>query len=73
MKHYSKEELDRYRHHGMSVLGRINCAAHLKKSDTCAARLVELEQDDQLVQEIKESLQSYDEAGRTVSESTTNA
>ena len=62
MKHYTKEELDCYRHHDMSVLGRINCAAHLKECDQCAKILVELEQDDTFVGELRESLRLYKEA-----------
>ena len=59
MKHYTKEELDCYRHHEMSVLGRIACAAHLKECDECANRLVELEQDDRFVGELRDSIRAY--------------
>lgn len=31
MKHYTKEDLELYRHHQLSILGRIACAAHLKE------------------------------------------
>lgn len=31
MKHYTKEELELYRHGQMSVLGRIACSSHLKE------------------------------------------
>ncbi len=62
MKHYTKEELDCYRHHEMSVLGRIQCASHLKECDECAKRLVELQLDDSFVNELRDSLKSYEEA-----------
>ncbi|MBP1583493.1 MAG: hypothetical protein J6866_06020 [Victivallales bacterium] len=66
MKHYTKEELDCYRHHEMSVLGRINCAAHLKECDECANLLVELEQDDVFVGELRDSIRKYQEARQKV-------
>ena len=64
MKHYTKEQLDCYRHHQMSVLGRVKCAAHLKECDECAKLLVELEQDDSFVDELREGLKCYQEAGQ---------
>jgi len=62
MKHYTKEELDCYRHHEMSVLGRINCAAHLKECEECAKRLLELEEDDTFICELRDSITSLKEA-----------
>ena len=50
MKHYTKEELELFRHDRMSVLGRIACAAHLKNCEDCAARLRELEEEDRFVE-----------------------
>lgn len=64
MKHYTKEELERYRHHEMSVLGRINCSSHLKECDDCAKLLLEIEQDDSFVDELRDSLRVYAEAGK---------
>ena len=43
MKHYTKEDLELYRHHQLSILGRIACAAHLKECPACTKLLGELE------------------------------
>lgn len=59
MKHYSKEELELFRNGGMSVLGRIACAAHLKECVLCAKRLELLKEDDQLIHELRESLRLF--------------
>ena len=64
MRHYTKEELERYRHHDMSVLGRINCSAHLEECDDCAKLLLEIAQDDSFVVELRDSLRIYKEAGK---------
>lgn len=61
MKHYTKEELDLYRHGKLSVLSRISCAAHLKTCQECAARLEELKDDDQLLEHLRTSVQIYSE------------
>lgn len=65
MKHYSKEELELYRNRHMSVLGRINCAAHLKTCRDCASLLRELEKEDAFVEELRESVRIYDEVAKT--------
>ena len=44
-KHYSKEKLDLYRHGELSILGRMQCAAHLKECELCRKRLDELRED----------------------------
>ena len=59
MRHYSKEELDLYRHGKMSVLGRISCSAHLKNCKECATLLQELEDDDKLIAHLRNSVQIY--------------
>ena len=59
MKHYTKEELDLYRHGKMSVLGKITCAAHLKNCPECAILLQELEEDDKLIAHLRTSVQIY--------------
>ena len=68
MKHYTKEELELYRHGQMSVLGRINCASHLQECEGCRNLLEELESEDEFVIELRSSLQAYDaiakESGR---------
>ncbi|MBO7329133.1 MAG: hypothetical protein J6W00_10235 [Lentisphaeria bacterium] len=61
MAHYTKEELDLYRTGKLSLLGRINCAAHLKSCPECTKLLEELEQDDKLLKELKESCQLFQE------------
>ena len=55
-KHYTKEKLDLYRHGELSILGRMQCAAHLKECELCRQRLAELHDDDALVGELRESL-----------------
>lgn len=62
MKHYTKEELELYRHGQMSVLGRIACSSHLKECESCAKRLEELEHDDTFVRELRDSIKTYKEA-----------
>jgi hypothetical protein len=64
MKHYTKEELESYRQHGMSVLGRLTCSAHLKECAACADLLKELEADDAFVMELRDSIRIFDEAAK---------
>ena len=59
-EHYSKEELELYRNHQMSVLGQISCSAHLKECPACAKLLKELEEDDCLLRDLRASIQIYD-------------
>ena len=59
MKHYTKEELELYRHDEMSVLGRIACSAHLKSCESCAAALRELEDEDRFVDDLRASMRLY--------------
>ena len=59
MAHYSREELELYRSKQMSVLKRIACASHLKECAGCARLLRELEEDDQLIAEIRSSVELY--------------
>ena len=61
MKDYTCEKLDLYRHTQMGVLGRIRCASHLKECTECRERLAELQADDQLVAELRESVRIYKE------------
>lgn len=62
MKHYTKEELELYRHGQLSVLGRIACSSHLKECESCAKRLEEVEHDDAFVRELRDSIKTYKEA-----------
>ena len=59
MKHYAKEELELFRHGQMSVLGRINCASHLKECVECRELLQELEAEDDFVEELRCTLQIF--------------
>ena len=59
MEHYTKEELDQYRNGGMSVLGKIRCSAHLKSCPECAKLLEELNSDDQLLRDLRGSVEIY--------------
>ena len=59
MEHYTKEELDQYRNGGMSVLRKIHCTSHLKSCETCAKLLKELEADDQLLRDLRGSVELY--------------
>ena len=59
MKHYTKEELELFRHDQMSVLGRISCAAHLKKCPECAKLLEELDEEDRFVRDLRDSVRLY--------------
>ena len=59
MPHYSKEALESYRHGGMSVLGRIACATHLKKCPLCREKMNALERDDRLILDLRRSVEIY--------------
>lgn len=61
MKHYTKEDLELYRNGKMSILGRISCSAHLKECEACRNLLKELEEDDQLVSDLRNSLELFRE------------
>ncbi len=62
MRHYTQDELDLFRHKEMSVLGRINCASHLKECKECVKLLEELEENDKLLQEVVDSVQCFQAA-----------
>ncbi len=62
MKHYTKAELELYRHQQMPLLARLGCTAHLKTCDTCAERLRELAEEDAFVAELRDSLKILGEA-----------
>ena len=64
MKHYTKEELESYRHHEMSVLGRLACSSHLKECEACTKLLKELETDDAFVSELRDSIRIFEEAAK---------
>ena len=59
-KHYTKEELELFRNHQMSILGRLTCQAHLKECPECAALLKELSEDDDFIRQLRASAQIYE-------------
>lgn len=58
--HYSKEDLELYRNHQMSILGRLTCQAHLKECPACAQLLKELSEDDDFIRQLRASAQIYE-------------
>jgi len=64
MAHYTKEELELYRHGDMSVLGRIKCEAHLKSCPECAKLLDELRDEDHFIDELRDSVRLYKDLSR---------
>ena len=59
MEHYTKEELDLFRNDKMSVLRKIRCSAHVKNCPQCAKLLGELNEDDQLLRDLRGSVELY--------------
>lgn len=57
--HYSKEDLELYRNHQMSILGRLTCQAHLKECSECSKLLKELSEDDDFLRQLRASAQIY--------------
>ena len=70
MTHYTKEDLELYRHHEMSVLGRIACSAHLKECSECKRLLDELKKDDEFISELRGSIAIFSELSKTESHKT---
>ena len=66
MAHYTKDELELFRHGQMSLLGKISCSSHLKCCPECARLLRELEEDDRLIAEIRSSVELYRDLARPV-------
>ena len=69
MEHYTKEELDQYRNGEMSVLRKISCSAHLKNCPECAKLLEELNADDQLLRDLRGSVEIYQQLAPKTSSS----
>jgi predicted anti-sigma-YlaC factor YlaD len=59
MRHYTTEELDRYRNGDMNMLSRISCAGHLKQCSSCRNLLETLKQDDQLLETVRKNLARF--------------
>lgn len=66
MKHYEKNELDLYRHGKMCLLARLACAAHLRECPECSRILDELKADDELIRELRGSVELFTEISRTI-------
>lgn len=60
MKHYTVEELDRYRNGDMNAIGRINCAKHLKDCPECRSRFEGLREDDKLLAMLRRNFARFD-------------
>ena len=58
--HYTKEDLELFRNHQMSILGRLTCQAHLKECPECAALLKELSEDDDFIRRLRSSAHIYE-------------
>ena len=59
--HYTKEDLELFRNHQMSILGRLTCQAHLKDCPECTALLKELSDDDDFIRQLRASAHIYEE------------
>ena len=65
MKHYSASELELYRKGKMSVLGKLQCAAHLKGCAECRKTFEKLQDEDRFIEELKYNVKVFSElAGR---------
>ena len=62
MRHYTTEELDRYRNGDMNMLSRISCAGHLKQCEICRNLLETLKQDDILLETVRKSINRFQAA-----------
>lgn len=59
-KHYTKAELELYRNHRMSILGRMTCQAHLKECPACVRLLKELSEEDDFIRQLRASARIYE-------------
>ena len=64
-KHYTKEDLELFRNHQMSILGRLTCQAHLKECPECSNLLKELSEDDDFIRQLRASAKIYEEIVRS--------
>ena len=60
MEVYTKEDLELFRNHQMSILGRLACQVHLKECPECAALLKELSEDDDFIRQLRASARIYE-------------
>jgi len=68
MKHYTIDELDRYRNGDMNMLSRISCASHLKQCGGCRNLLESLKQDDQLLETVRKNIARFSAASEEQSQ-----
>ena len=59
-KHYTKEDLELFRNHQMSILGRLACQAHLKECPECANLMRDLYEDDDFIRQLRASARLYE-------------
>lgn len=59
IKHYSREQLDSYRHGDMNVFQRFLCYIHLKFCSECSNELSAVEEDDILLEDFKHSIDEF--------------
>ncbi len=64
MRHYTTEDLDRYRNGDMNMLSRISCAGHLKQCEVCRNLLETLKQDDILLETVRKSIARFHAASK---------
>ena len=68
MRHYTTEELDRYRNGDMNMLSRISCAGHLKQCEECRNLLETLKQDDILLETVRKNIARFSAASEEQSQ-----
>lgn len=73
MRHYTTEELDRYRNGDMNMLSRISCAGHLKQCEVCRNFLDALKQDDLLLDAVRKNLVRFSAASKEQSQRKTTS
>jgi len=66
MKHYTIEELDRYRNGDMNILVRISCREHLKQCESCRILLETLKKDDLLLDAVRKNIARFSAASGEV-------
>lgn len=64
MRHYTIEELDRYRNGDMNTLIRISCAGHLKRCEVCRNLLETLKKDDLLLEKVRRNIARFSAASK---------
>ena len=60
MKHYTKKELELYYNGQMSILSRISCRNHLKSCETCQKLEQKINDDKQLIADLRSSIKLFE-------------